>query len=98
MNSGTYFCLFIVVSALATVDAKRNHGDLLARKAAATRACGDGHFCLGVGGSEKCNDHCKSSESNGGCGAKRGDCGGIGWQTCQCFYSTHKHSFDLSRK
>ncbi|TGZ80130.1 hypothetical protein EX30DRAFT_341704 [Ascodesmis nigricans] len=46
------------------------------------RGCGDGAYCFGFGGGAKCNDHCITS-----CAAKRGSCGGFGWQTCQCFYA-----------
>ncbi|CAF1344152.1 unnamed protein product [Adineta ricciae] len=35
--------------------------------------------CAGLGGGDLCNDRCKA------CGYKKGECGGMVWQTCQCF-------------
>ncbi len=47
--------------------------------------CGASGSCVGVGGAKLCNDRCKKCYGPSGYYTS-GSCGGLLWQTCQCFY------------
>ncbi|UNI16533.1 hypothetical protein JDV02_002961 [Purpureocillium takamizusanense] len=50
------------------------------------RACGAAGSCKGVGGGDLCNDRCKKCKGPSGY-YKKGECGGLGWQRCYCYYA-----------
>ncbi|KAI9934514.1 hypothetical protein ASPWEDRAFT_175242 [Aspergillus wentii DTO 134E9] len=53
-------------------------------KTLVARECGAADSCQGWG-SDLCNDRCKKCYGDSGY-YKRGECGGLMWYTCSCYY------------
>ncbi|RYP05573.1 hypothetical protein DL765_009807 [Monosporascus sp. GIB2] len=49
------------------------------------RQCGAADSCRGTGGGKLCNDRCKRCSGPSG-KYKSGECCGLGWQRCCCYY------------
>ncbi|KAI9036126.1 uncharacterized protein KD926_002267 [Aspergillus affinis] len=72
--------IFALSAYSAAVDSEHQTHTLQAR------ACNIDDVCLGTGGGDLCNDRCKKCKGDSGY-YKKGECGGLGWQRCYCYYS-----------